>query len=219
MGIAKEIIYTGKNIKADEAYRIGLVNDIYTKSELLNEAKKLAKIISNNGKNAIKNCKKSIIDGIQTDIDKAIQIEENLFGDCFETFEQRERMENFINKNINKNKNKIKNMIIKSPNNLPSNKNKWYIFLAGPIQGAPEWQNNIPNINSEVILLSPRRDNYNNFNYDEQISWETKCLRIADIILFWIPESIESIEGHDYAQTTRTEFVEYLARGKNNHRN
>ena len=124
-------------------------------------------------------------------------------------------MRNFINKNIkNKKSNIIKNVIIKSPNNLPSRKIKWYIFLAGPIQGAPEWQNNIPNINAEVILLSPRRDNYDNFNYDEQVKWETECLRIADIILFWIPESIENIEGHDYAQTTRTEFGEYLARGK-----
>ena len=120
-------------------------------------------------------------------------------------------MKNFLKKAGNK---ESQSIIIKSPNELPPKKNKWYIFLAGPIQGAPEWQNNIPNISNEIIWLSPRRENYDNFNYEEQVIWETNCLRIADIILFWIPEPLEIIEGRDYAQTTRTEFGEYLARGK-----
>ena len=37
---------------------------------------------------------------------------------------------------------------------------------------------------------------------------------LADVILFWIPEASEDIKGRSYAQTTRTEFGEYLARGK-----
>ena len=41
-GMAKQMIYTAKNIKADEAFRIGLVNDVYPQAELLNEAKKMA---------------------------------------------------------------------------------------------------------------------------------------------------------------------------------
>ena len=42
------MIFTGQNIKAEEALRIGLVNAIYPQKELLNEAKKLALAIAKN---------------------------------------------------------------------------------------------------------------------------------------------------------------------------
>ena len=98
MGMAKQMIFTGRNIKADEALRIGLVNAIYPQSDLLNEAKKLALTIAKNGPNAVKNSKKAINDGMQVDIDKAIEIEEKLFGDCFERSEQVDGMRNFLDK-------------------------------------------------------------------------------------------------------------------------
>ena len=98
MGMAKEMIFTAQNIKAEQALRIGLVNAIYPQNELLNEAKKLALIIAKNGANAIKNSKKAINEGMQVDIDKAIQIEEKLFGDCFENPEQVEGMKKFLEK-------------------------------------------------------------------------------------------------------------------------
>ena len=44
--MAKQMIFTGQNIKADEALRIGLVNAVYPQKELINEAKKLALSIS-----------------------------------------------------------------------------------------------------------------------------------------------------------------------------
>ena len=96
--MAKEMIFTAQNIKAEQALRIGLVNAIYPQNELLNEAKKLALTIAKNGANAIKNSKKAINEGIQVDIDKAIQIEEKLFGDCFENPEQVEGMKKFLEK-------------------------------------------------------------------------------------------------------------------------
>ena len=211
VGMAKQLIYTKMNIEANEAYRIGLINSFYLRKDLLKNAKKLAQMIINNSQKAIKNSKKAINEGIQYDLDKGIQIETKLFGDCFETSEQRSKMQNFLKQTDNK---EHKSVIIKFPNKLPSRKNKWYIFLAGPILGAPEWQDNIPNISDEIIWLSPRGgDNYH-FTYEELIDWESNCLRMADIILFWIPEPIKIIEGKDYAQTTRTEFGEYLARGK-----
>ena len=105
--MAKEIIFTGKNINAEEALRIGLINAIYPRNELLNEAKKLALEISKNSDYAIKNSKKAINEGLQVDIDKGIQIEEKYFGDCFETPDQKDRMENFLHKNsLKKPKNK-----------------------------------------------------------------------------------------------------------------
>ena len=103
-------------------------------------------------------------------------------------------------------------MIIKCPNELPHKKEGWYVFLAGPIQGAPEWQNEVDR--SNVVFLSPRRDSYKDFNWEKQVAWETIGLKISDVILFWIPPEIEHIEGRDYAQTTRTEIGEYLALGK-----
>ena len=104
--MAKQIIFTGKNINAEEALRIGLINAIYPRNELLNETKKLAHEISKNSDYAIKNSKKAINEGLQVDIDKGIQIEEKYFGDCFETPDQKERMENFLHKNnAKKNKN------------------------------------------------------------------------------------------------------------------
>ncbi|WQJ53582.1 MAG: phosphoesterase [Wendovervirus sonii] len=103
--------------------------------------------------------------------------------------------------------------IIKCPKQLPNKKTNWYVFLAGPIQGAPKWQFDMPMING-VTWLSPRRASYADFDYDVQTQWETDNMRLSDVILFWIPEKIEVIEGRDYAQTTRTEFGEYVAKGK-----
>ena len=76
MGMAKQMIYTGQNIKAQEALRIGLVNAVYPQKELLNEAKKLAQTISQNSPNAVKNSKKAINEGIEVEINEAIKLEE-----------------------------------------------------------------------------------------------------------------------------------------------
>lgn len=105
-GRSKTMIFTGKNIMADEAFRSGLVNAIYPPEELLGEAKKLAKTIAKNSPIAVKNSKKAINEGMDVDIDNAITIEEKLFGDCFETSEQLERMNNFLNKNNKSDKTK-----------------------------------------------------------------------------------------------------------------
>lgn len=96
VGMAKQLIYTARNIKADEAYRIGLVNAIYPAEELIPAAEKLAATIAKNAPIAVRNCKKAINDGLQVDMDKAIVIEEKLFGDCFETEDQKAGMGNFL---------------------------------------------------------------------------------------------------------------------------
>lgn len=101
-GMAKQMIYTARNIKSDEALRIGLVNAVYPQSELLNEAKKLAETIARQAPIAVRNSKKAINDGLQVDMDKAIEIEERLFGDCFETEDQRAGMGNFLEKDKTK---------------------------------------------------------------------------------------------------------------------
>ncbi len=95
-GMAKQLIYTARNIKADEAYRIGLVNAVYPQEELLPAAKKMAAGIAMQAPIAVRNCKKAINDGLQVGIEEAVAIEEKLFGDCFETEDQKAGMGNFL---------------------------------------------------------------------------------------------------------------------------
>ena len=97
-GMAKQLIYTAKNIKADEAYRVGLINAVYPLEELMPAAEKLAQTIARNAPIAVRACKKAINDGLQTDMDQAIVIEEKLFGSCFETADQKEGMGAFLEK-------------------------------------------------------------------------------------------------------------------------
>lgn len=101
-GMAKQLIYSARNIKADEAYRIGLVNAVYPAEELIPQAEKLAGTIAKNAPIAVRNCKKAINDGLQTDMDSALVIEEKLFGDCFETEDQKAGMGNFLEKDKEK---------------------------------------------------------------------------------------------------------------------
>ena len=97
-GMAKQMIYTARNIKADDALRIGLVNAVYTQDELMAAAEKMAAGIAKNAPIAVRNCKKAINDGLDADMDEAIVIEEKLFGDCFESYDQKEGMAAFLEK-------------------------------------------------------------------------------------------------------------------------
>lgn len=108
-GMAKQMIYTARNIKADEAYRIGLVNAVYPAEELMAQAEKMAAGIAKNAPIAVRNCKKAINEGLDVDMDKAIVIEEKLFGDCFETEDQKYGMAFFLDKNKEKVKEPFKN--------------------------------------------------------------------------------------------------------------
>ncbi len=114
-GMAKQLIYTARNIKADEAYRIGLVNQVVkaetneagevtvsAKDALMAAALKMAKGIAANAPIAVRNCKKAINEGLQVNMDEAIVIEEKLFGDCFETQDQKAGMANFLEKDKEK---------------------------------------------------------------------------------------------------------------------
>lgn len=103
-GYAKQMIYTARNIKADEALRIGLVNQVVPFEELMPTAEKLASIIAGNAPIAVRNCKKAVNDGLEENMDEAIVVEERLFGDCFESEDQKEGMANFLRKKDDPNK-------------------------------------------------------------------------------------------------------------------
>ena len=97
-GKAKEMVYSALNIKADEAYRIGLVNGVCTKEELMPTVMKLAKKIASNAPIAVRYSKEALTDGYLSDMDHAISIEEKYFSECFETEDQKEGMKAFLEK-------------------------------------------------------------------------------------------------------------------------
>ena len=97
-GYAKEMIYTGKVIRADEALRIGLVNAVYEPEELMGKAMEMAAMMLKNAAIAIRLAKQSINEGYDLDADAAIALENKLFGQCFATKDQKEGMDAFLNK-------------------------------------------------------------------------------------------------------------------------
>lgn len=121
-GMAKQMIYTARNIKAPEAYRIGLVNAVYSaeldeagnvvksaQEVLLAQAAKMAAGIAANAPIAVRNCKKAINEGLEVPMEEAEVIEEKLFGDCFATEDQIYGMAFFLDKNKEKVKEPFKN--------------------------------------------------------------------------------------------------------------
>jgi len=98
MAKAKELLLTGDMIKADEAYRIGLVNKVVSPESLMDEARKLAETILTKGPVSIKMIKACVNRGMQTDIDTAAAFEADAFGLCFASGETKEGMTAFLEK-------------------------------------------------------------------------------------------------------------------------
>ena len=98
LGMAKQLLYTARNIDAAEALRIGLVNAVVPQAELMDTVLKMANTIAKNAPIAVRACKQAVNEGMQVSIDKAVEIEEKLFGDCFETHDQVEGMACFLSR-------------------------------------------------------------------------------------------------------------------------
>jgi hypothetical protein len=102
------------------------------------------------------------------------------------------------------------------------------IFLAGPIQGAYDWQKDaISLIHSDapdVYVASPRRQSalrgdFKKGMFDEQVDWEIYHMRLAGengVVLFWLTKEFEHICDRAYAQTSRFELAEWKARHEGN---
>ena len=98
MGMAKQLIYTGKPVKADEALRIGLVNAVVPQAELMDKAMELANQISANAPLAVRAAKQCINDEYDMAADEAIRYESTAFGHCFATEDQKNGMQAFLTK-------------------------------------------------------------------------------------------------------------------------
>ncbi len=98
MGNTKEMIYTGRAIKADEALRIGLVNAVYEPEQLMEEARSLAARILKNAPIAVRYAKQCINEEYDLPADEAIAYENTMFGKCFATKDQKAGMTAFLTK-------------------------------------------------------------------------------------------------------------------------
>lgn len=98
VGRAKELIYTCRHVKADEALSIGLVNAVTAPEALMEEALKMAHLISANAPIAVKYAKEAINEGLQTSIENGMAIEVKKFSQCFNTEDQKAAMKAFAKK-------------------------------------------------------------------------------------------------------------------------
>ncbi|MFW5980431.1 MAG: enoyl-CoA hydratase/isomerase family protein [Halanaerobiaceae bacterium] len=92
MGRAKELLFTGNIIDAEQASEIGLVNKLVTPRDLIKESQELAQEITEQSSQAITLLKKVIKNSLDT---RTSEVETEAFGTCFETKEHLERMKNF----------------------------------------------------------------------------------------------------------------------------
>lgn len=97
-GMAREILYTGRNIKADEALRLGLVNSVHPADALLGEARNMAKLIASRSRLIMRYAKLAVNRGADMDLGKAMDVERDLFALCFSAADQREGCAAFLEK-------------------------------------------------------------------------------------------------------------------------
>ena len=97
--IAKELIFTGDIISAEEALRIGLVNHVVADKKVLDEAIKMGIKISRRGPVAVKMAKYVIERGLLNgDVSEGIRLESEEWAKLFNTYDQKEGMRAFIEK-------------------------------------------------------------------------------------------------------------------------
>lgn len=97
-GRAKELLFTGDMIDAEEAYRIGLANKVVASEELMETAKAMAQKIMSRAPIAVQVCKAAVNEGMDTDLESGVAYEAEVFGLCFATEDQKEGMTAFVEK-------------------------------------------------------------------------------------------------------------------------
>ena len=95
---AKEMIFTGNFYTAQEAFEMGLVNQLVEKENLLKAAESMAQTIRSRGPLAIGKSKNLIHKSRDLSMDKGLELEAKEFGDLFKYKDSKEGMEAFIEK-------------------------------------------------------------------------------------------------------------------------
>jgi enoyl-CoA hydratase len=99
-GRAKELVFTGEMIGAEEACRIGLVNRVVAKDKLLEEARTLALKMCDKSASAISFAKDAIDNGLEMDFARGARYEADLFALCFTTADCKEGISAFMEKRL-----------------------------------------------------------------------------------------------------------------------
>lgn len=95
---AKELIYSGDLIDAEEAHRIRLVNRLYPHGNALAQAEELLAHICTRSPNAVRIGGEIVNAGYDIDLQTACMLERDAFALCFSSFDQREGMQAFLDK-------------------------------------------------------------------------------------------------------------------------
>ena len=95
---ATELVFSGKPINAQEAYRIGLVNEVVPKTELMSRAQKWAEDLCQVSPLGIRAAKEAMIRGYSLPLDDGIKLESALFSYLLGTEDFVEGRDAFLNK-------------------------------------------------------------------------------------------------------------------------
>jgi len=97
-GLAMEMILSGKTIDTQEAYRIGLVNQVVPQEKLKATCKKLAQKMAGNGPKAVEFCIQSINKGLEKPLNEGLLLEAEFFGEVCATEDSKEGTQAFLEK-------------------------------------------------------------------------------------------------------------------------
>jgi enoyl-CoA hydratase/carnithine racemase len=96
--IAAEMLFSGRSINAQEAYRIGMVNKVVPQSELMAMAKQMAEILCKPGPLAVRAAKKAMYDGLSTSLERGLEIEKEMTDFVISTEDFEEGTKAFVEK-------------------------------------------------------------------------------------------------------------------------
>lgn len=106
IGVAKELIFTGRMVKAEEAKELGLVNKVVSADELLKVALEMMGLIKTKAPLAVKYSKVAINRGRDLDLNNALELEKDIAGLSFASEDKDEGMAAFLEKRKAEFKNK-----------------------------------------------------------------------------------------------------------------
>ena len=98
LGVAKDLILSGRVVDADEALRIGLVNGVFEPGELIDKTLEVARTIASKGPLAIAAAKAAINDALKGDHAENLEAEADAFGELFSSADAKEGMTAFVEK-------------------------------------------------------------------------------------------------------------------------
>jgi enoyl-CoA hydratase len=100
IGTAKslELMLTGDMINADDAMKLGLVNQVFPPEELITKTLEFAEKVSNMSSVIIKNILKAVAKGTKLNFGEALKLEAGLFAECCGTFDFKEGTDAFLQK-------------------------------------------------------------------------------------------------------------------------